>query len=71
MVLVLVLIVAMGWVVRWRTSLPPNPDSVFNLSAATGNIEPVGEPVPPNPTLLAHGEWVLPRPVHRLSRRRR
>ena len=57
-VLVLVLIVAMGWVVRWRTSLPPSPDSVFNLSAATGNIEPVGEPVPPNPTLLAHGEWV-------------
>ena len=57
-VLVLGLIVAMGWVVRWRTNLPPNPDSVFNLSAATGNIEPVGEPAPPNPTLLAHGEWV-------------
>ena len=57
-VLVLGLIVAMGWVVQWRTNLPPNPDSVFNLSAATGNIEPVGEPAPPNPTLLKHGEWV-------------
>ena len=31
---------------------------MFNLSAATGNIEPVGAPVPPNPTLLEHGEWV-------------
>ena len=57
-VLVLGLIVAMGWVVQWRTNLPPNPDSVFNLSAATGNIEPVGAPAPPNPTLLKHGEWV-------------
>ena len=57
-VLVLGLIVAMGWVVQWRTNLPPNPDSVFNLSAATGNIEPVGEPAPPNPTFLKHGEWV-------------
>ena len=57
-VLVLGLIVAMGWVVQWRTNLPPNPDSVFNLSAATGNVEPVGAPAPPNPTLLKHGEWV-------------
>ena len=57
-VLGLGLIVAMAWVVQWRTNKPPNPDSVFNLSAATGNIEPVGEPVPPNPTLLKHGEWV-------------
>ena len=57
-VLVLGLIVAMGWAVQWRTNLPPNPDSVFNLSAATGNVEPVGAPAPPNPTLLKHGEWV-------------
>ena len=52
------LIVAMSMVVRTRSNAPPAPDSIFNLSAATGNIEPVGQPVPPNPTLLKHGEWV-------------
>ena len=57
-VLVLGLIVAMTLVVRQWTSKPRDAHSVFNLSAATGNIEPVGEPVPPNPTLLRHGEWV-------------
>ena len=57
-VLVAGLIVAMSMAVRIRSSAPPAPDSVFNLSAATGNIEPVGEPAPPNPTLLRHGEWV-------------
>ena len=57
-VLVVGLIVATSMVVRIRSSAPPAPDSVFNLSAATGNIEPVGEPVAPNPTLLKHGEWV-------------
>ena len=57
-VLVVGLIVATSMVVRIRSSAPPTPDSVFNLSAATGNIEPVGEPVAPNPTLLGHGEWV-------------
>lgn len=57
-VLVVGLIVAMSMVVRIRTNAPPAPDSVFNLSAATGNIEPVGVPAPPNPTLLRHGEWV-------------
>ena len=57
-VLVLGLVVATSWMVRLRTGMPPHPDSVFNLSAATGNIEPVGEPAPPNPTLLKHGEWV-------------
>ena len=58
LVLVAGLIVAMSMVVRIRSGAPPAADSVFNLSAATGNIEPVGEPVPPNPTLLRHGEWV-------------
>ena len=58
LVLVAGLIVAMSMAVRIRSGAPPAPDSVFNLSAATGNIEPVGEPVPPNPTLLRHGEWV-------------
>ena len=57
-VLVVGLIVATSMVVRIRSSAPPPPDSVFNLSAATGNIEPVGAPVAPNPTLLKHGEWV-------------
>ena len=57
-VLVAGLIVAMSMVVRTRSGAPPPPDSIFNLSAATGNIEPVGAPVPPNPTLLKHGEWV-------------
>ena len=57
-VLVAGLIVAMSMVVRTRSSAPPPPDSIFNLSAATGNIEPVGATVPPNPTLLKHGEWV-------------
>ena len=57
-VLVVGLVVAMAVVVRQWSDKPPHPDSVFNLSAATGNIEPVGNPVPPNPTLLKHGEWV-------------
>ena len=57
-VLVVGLVVVMAVVVRQWSSRPPHPDSVFNLSAATGNIEPVGAPVPPNPTLLKHGEWV-------------
>ena len=57
-VLVVGLVVVMAVVVRQWTDRPPHPDSVFNLSAATGNIEPVGAPVPPNPTLLKHGEWV-------------
>ena len=57
-VLVVGLVVVMSWVVRQWADKPPDPDSVFNLSAATGNIEPAGEPVPPNPTLLRHGEWV-------------
>ena len=57
-VLVLGLVVATSWMVRLRTGMTPHPDSVFNLSAATGNIEPVGESAPPNPTLLTHGEWV-------------
>ena len=57
-VLVVGLVVVMAVVVRQWSSRAPHPDSVFNLSAATGNIEPVGEPVPPNPTLLKHGEWV-------------
>ena len=57
-VLVVGLIVATSMVVRIRSSASPPPDSVFNLSAATGNIEPVGAPVAPNPTLLRHGEWV-------------
>ena len=57
-VLVVGLIVATSMVVRIRSSAPPPPDSVFNLSAVTGNIEPVGAPVAPNPTLLRHGEWV-------------
>ena len=57
-VLVVGLVVAMSLVVRQWTDRPRAADSIFNLSAATGNIEPVGEPVPPNPTLLRHGEWV-------------
>ena len=57
-VLVVALVVVVSVVVRQWSSRPPHPDSVFNLSAATGNIEPVGRPVPPNPTLLEHGEWV-------------
>ena len=57
-VLVVGLVVVISVVVRQWSSRSPHPDSVFNLSAATGNIEPVGEPVPPNPTLLKHGEWV-------------
>ena len=57
-VLVTGLIVATSMVVRTRSNAPPPPDSIFHLSAATGNIEPVGAPVPPNPTLLEHGEWV-------------
>ena len=57
-VLVVGLVVVVSVVVRQWSSRTPHPDSVFNLSAATGNIEPVGEPVPPNPTLLKHGEWV-------------
>ena len=57
-VLVVGLVVVMAVVVRQWSSRAPHPDSVFNLSAATGNIEPVGEAVPPNPTLLKHGEWV-------------
>lgn len=52
------LIIATSMVVRNRSNAPPPPDSIFHLSAATGNIEPVGQPVPPNPTLLKHGEWV-------------
>ena len=57
-VLVVGLVVVIAVVVRQWTDKPLHPDSVFNLSAATGNIEPIGEPVPPNPTLLKHGEWV-------------
>ena len=57
-VLVVGLVVVIAVVVRQWSNKAPHPDSVFNLSAATGNIEPVGEPVPPNPTLLDHGEWV-------------
>ena len=57
-VLVVGLVVVMAVVVRQWSSKPLHPDSVFNLSAATGNIEPVGEPMAPNPTLLKHGEWV-------------
>ena len=57
-VLVVGLVVVMAVVVRQWSDKPPPSDSVFNLSAATGNIEPVGNPVPPNPTLLKHGEWV-------------
>ena len=57
-VLVVGLVVAMSLVVRQWTDKPRAADSIFNLSAATGNIEPVGAPVPPNPTLLKHGEWV-------------
>ena len=57
-VLVVGLVVAMSVLVRQWTDKPRAPDSVFNLSAVTGNIEPVGQPVPPNPTLLKHGEWV-------------
>ena len=57
-VLVVGLVVVTAVVVRQWSDRPPHPDSVFNLSAATGNIEPVGKPVPPNPTLLKHGEWV-------------
>ena len=57
-VLVVGLVVVIAVVVRQWSSKPLHPDSVFNLSAATGNIEPVGSPVPPNPTLLEHGEWV-------------
>ena len=57
-VLVVGLVVVISVVVRQWSSRSPHPDSVFNLSAATGNIEPVGEPAPPNPTLLEHGEWV-------------
>ena len=58
MVLVVGLVVAMSVVVRHWTDKPRAADSIFNLSAATGNIEPAGAPVPPNPTLLKHGEWV-------------
>ena len=57
-VLVVGLVVGMSLVVRQWTDKPRAADSVFNLSAAMGNIEPVGAPVPPNPTLLRHGEWV-------------
>ena len=57
-VLVVGLVVAMSLVVRQWTDKPRPADSIFNLSAATGNIEPVGASVPPNPTLLKHGEWV-------------
>ena len=57
-VLVIGLVVGMSLVVRQWTDKPRAADSVFNLSAAMGNIEPVGAPVPPNPTLLRHGEWV-------------
>ena len=57
-VLVVGLVVAMSLVVRQWSDKPRAADSIFNLSAATGNIDPVGEPVPPNPTLLKHGEWV-------------
>ena len=57
-VLVVGLVVAMSLVVRQWTDKPRAADSIFNLSAATGNIEPVGALVPPNPTLLKHGEWV-------------
>ena len=57
-VLVVGLVVVVSVVVRQWSSRSPHPDSVFNLSAATGNIEPVGEAVAPNPTLLKHGEWV-------------
>ena len=57
-VLVVGLVVVIAVVVRQWSSKPLHPDSVFNLSAATGNIEPVGAPVPPNPTLFEHGEWV-------------
>ena len=57
-VLVVGLIVATSMVVQIRSGAPPPPDSVFNLSAATGNIDPVGAPVAPNPTLMKHGEWV-------------
>ena len=58
LVLALGLVVAISWVVRQWTDKPRAADSVFNLSAATGNIEPVGAPAPQNPTLLRHGEWV-------------
>lgn len=57
-VLVVGLVVVTAVVVRQWTDRAPHPDSVFNLSAATGNIEPIGAPAPPNPTLLVHGEWV-------------
>ena len=57
-VLVVGLVVAMSLVVRQWTDKPRAADSIFNLSAATGNIEPVGDPASPNPTLLKHGEWV-------------
>ncbi len=57
-VLTVGLVVTISLVVRQWTDKPRAPDSIFNLSAATGNIEPVGVPVPPNPTLLRHGEWV-------------
>ena len=57
-VLVVGLVVTISLVVRQWTDKPRAPDSIFNLSAATGNIEPVGAPVAPNPTLLRHGEWV-------------
>ena len=57
-VLTVGLVVTISLVVRQWTDKPRAPDSIFNLSAATGNIEPVGVPVPPNPTLLKHGEWV-------------
>lgn len=59
LVIVVALVVAASAVVRNRASAAPHPDSLFNYSAATGNIEPVGEPIAPNPRLLKHGQWVF------------
>lgn len=56
--IVIGLIVVTSVVVRTRASTAPSADSLFNYSAATGNIEPEGEPIAPTPRLLAHGEWV-------------
>lgn len=33
--------------------------SFFDYSAATDNIDPVGEPIPVTPRLLEHGKWVF------------
>ncbi len=52
------LVVATTLAVKSRASTAPSADSLFNYSAATGNIEPIGAPIPPTPRLLAHGQWV-------------